>query len=136
MNTGEKVAWLELVVSLSAIVVVTALFPWLGNRATAAFGLLGLVGLAALLVRQRGNEVVLDERDREIIQRSTGLGVHSAWMLLMVAVVSLVIWSSYHDREAVPVAWLTWLVWVQFSICYAVKGVVGVLSYRGDRHAS
>ena len=42
MNALEKVAWTELLVSVTTLVVVTALYPWFGDGATGAFGLLGV----------------------------------------------------------------------------------------------
>ena len=73
MSALEKAAWLELVVSVGAVALATALFPWLGQRATGSFGLLGLLGLSYLFVRPRRNRVVVDERDREIERRATEL---------------------------------------------------------------
>lgn len=136
MNAGEKVAWVELIISLSAVVAVTALYPWFGNKATSAFGVLGFLAFTVLLMRRRGQKVVMDERDREISERSTRMGVNSAWMMMFISLAVLVIWSSNHNGGVVPVVWLTWLVWVQFAVCYAVKGLMGILSYRGGRHAA
>lgn len=136
MNAGEKIAWLELVTSLAAIAAVTALYPWLGNGATGAFGLLGLLGAAALFTNKRGAAVVLDERDSVIHQRGLRLGVFTGWMLGFMGMIAIVLWASSQREPAVPVAWLTWLVWVQFAVCYAVKGFVEVRSYRGAGHAS
>ncbi|MCA9266169.1 MAG: hypothetical protein KDA60_20055 [Planctomycetales bacterium] len=136
MSAGEKVSWLELVVSVSAMIVVTALYPWLGDGATGAFGLLGLLGFTTVLLRRRGDRIVVDERDREIGERGTKFGVLTAWMMLFLTLIGVVLWSASRHQASVSVTWLTWLLWVQFALCYAVKGMVGVLSYRGDRHAA
>ena len=66
MNAMEKVAWTELIVSVLTVVVVTCLYPWLGNQATSTFALLALSTLGAVFLRRRGAAVVVDERDREI----------------------------------------------------------------------
>ena len=50
MNAMQKVAWTELVVSISAVAVVCVLFPFIGSRATSAFALLGLVALGRSLL--------------------------------------------------------------------------------------
>jgi cytochrome bd-type quinol oxidase subunit 2 len=132
----EKVAWTEFLVSVAAIVVVSVLFPWLGSKAHAGFGLLGLLACSAWFVRRRGQTVVIDERDRAIERRATQLGVHAAWMALFVALIVLVLWSSYFNEKVVATRLLTWLIWIQFAICYGVKGLVAVLAYRRQRFAT
>ena len=72
MNAMEKVARTELVGLGRAVALATALIPWLGTASAAAFGLLGLLGLTIVFVRRRGNQVVVDERDREIDRRAGG----------------------------------------------------------------
>ncbi|TWU30161.1 DUF2178 domain-containing protein [Bythopirellula polymerisocia] len=136
MNAMEKVAWTELTVSLAALVVVACLYPWLGNGATGAFGLLGILGFSVIFLRRRGQTVIVDERDRDIAQRATMLGLHGAWMTLMMTLVILVLWNSYNDRDAVSISLLNWLIWIQFAICFAVKGLVAVTAYRRQQHAS
>jgi hypothetical protein len=136
MNAMEKVAWTELIVSVLAVVVVAALFPWLGNKAHAGFGLLGFLVVSLWFVKQRGQTVTIDERDRNIERRATALGIGTAWQATFLSLICLVLWSSYSNDKVVPTAILTWLVWIQFSICYGVKGLVGVLMYRKQNHAT
>ena len=123
MNAMEKVAWTELIVALGTVVVVTAIYPWLGSAATGAFGLLGLLVCSLWFVRRRGKEVIVD-------------GVEAAWMALFLALIAIVIWSSYFNEKMVATGLLTWLIWIQFAICYAVKGLVAVVIYRRQGRAA
>lgn len=136
MNAMQKVAWTELLVSLAAVVAATAFYPWLGQGAGGAFGLLGLIGFSALFLRRRGNETVVDERDRAVEQRAMKWGIVAAWELLFMTLIVVVMWSEFHGQKAVSTALLSWLVWVQFAVCYGVKGLVGVLSYRSQNRAA
>ncbi len=130
MNAMEKVAWAELSISVTALAAAVALVPWLGDGATGAFGLLGFVGLATLFLRKKGPGVIVDERDREIDRRATQLGIHVAWMATFMSLIGLVLWSAPQEPAVVSTSILMWLVWSQFAVCYLVKGLVGVISYR------
>jgi uncharacterized membrane protein len=136
MNALEKAAWLELVVSVAAVVLVAALFPWLHDGATAAFGLLGLMGLSYFFLHSRRDQVVVDERDREIDKRATRIGVGVAWMTLFTALIVATLWANYSGTHAVSTRFLNWLIWMQFVLCYGTKGLVGVLLYRRQQVAA
>jgi hypothetical protein len=136
MNAMEKVAWTELIVSVAAVVVAAALIPWLGNGATSAFGLLGLLVCSLWFLRKRGPGVIVDERDREIERQATKFGVEAAWTATFLALIALVFWSSTYNESVVATRALTWLIWSQFAICYGVKGLVGVMSYRRQRYVA
>ena len=136
MSALEKVAWTELIVSVGAVVVVVALIPALGSNAHAAFGLLGFLVCGLWFVRRRGQAVIIDERDREIEREATRHGVEYAWGALFVSLIALVFWSSMYNEGVVPTIVVTWLVWIQFAICYGVKGLVAVLMYRRQHRAA
>ncbi len=136
MNAMEKVAWTELVVSAVAVAVATLLSPWLGSAATSAFALLALIMLGAVFVRRRGDRTVIDERDRQIEKRATSIGVGTAWMTLFTALALATVWSSYSNAHAVSTEFLNWLIWVQFAICYGMKGLASVVMYRRQQHAA
>ena len=136
MNAMEKVAWLELFTSTSAVAAVTAMYPWLGNGALSAFGLLGLVGGGVFFLKKRGQAVIVDERDREIERRATRIGIETAWMGLFLALIVLVLWASYYDHDTIRKSILAWLVFAQFAVCYGVKGLVSILIYRRQHRAS
>jgi hypothetical protein len=136
MNAMEKVAWTELIVSAAAVLAAGALIPWLGDGASSAFGLLGLLVCSLWFLRKRGPGVVVDERDREIERQATKFGVEAAWMATFLALIVLVFWSSIYNESVVATRALTWLIWIQFAICYGAKGIVGVIGYRRQRHAA
>jgi hypothetical protein len=135
MNAMLKVAWTELIVSVAAVVLAASLIPWLGQGASGGFGLLGFLGFSVIFARQRGNRVVIDERDREIDRKATSLGVGAAWMILFTALIAVTMWSSYSRAPGVSIRFLNWLIWVQFAICYGVKGLAAVVMYRRQQLA-
>ena len=101
-----------------------------------AFGLLGLLVCGLWFIKGRGNSVVVDERDREIERRSTRRGIEVAWMMLFLALIAIVLWSSFANEGVVATWMLNWLVWLQFAVCYSVKGFVSVLAYRRQSRAT
>ncbi len=135
MTAMEKVAWLEFVVSVTAVAAVTAMYPWLGNGALGAFGVLGFVGCGAFFLRSRGQAVAVDERDRAIELRATRLGIETAWMGLFLTLIVLVLWATYRGHDSVRKGILTWAVFAQFAVCYGVKGLVSILAYRRQHRA-
>ena len=135
MNASEKVAWMEVVVTALSLAVVLILYPWLGYAATAGFGLLGFLGFGVVFMRQRGDEVVMDERDQQILQHATFQGFGIAWMGLFLSLIAVSMWHGYHE-QAVPVYILIWLIWLQFALCYGIKGLLTLRAYRGDRRAA
>jgi hypothetical protein len=136
MNAMQKVAWAELMISVAAVIAATLLIPWLGPRATGAFGLLGLLGFSILFLQRRGNRVVVDERDWAIERKATGIGVGTAWMTLFTTLIAATLWANYSHAGAVSTEFLNWLIWVQFAICYGTKGLLAVVMYRKQQHAA
>lgn len=135
MNAMEKVAWTELLVSLTAVVAVALLFPWLGDAAIGAFGLLGLMGFAILFIRRRGSRVVVDERDYQIQLKATAVGIYTSWMAMILTLIGAVVCSGYADAETVPTRLLNWLLWLQFAFCFGLRGLVSIALYR-RQHAA
>jgi hypothetical protein len=136
MSALEKVAWTEIVVSLAAIVLAAVLIPWLGPAATGAFALLGLLGFTAIFIRRRGTPVVVDERDREIERHATRMGIAVAWMMLFTVLIAASLSANYAQTYAVSTEFLNWLIWLQFAICYATKGLTAVAMYRSQQRAA
>ncbi len=136
MTPMEKVAWLELLVCGIAFAIVLALYPWLGNSATGAFGLFGFLACGAWFLRKRGTRVVIDERDREIERQATRRGIETAWMFLFLSLIAFSMWSNIKGDGNLDATVINWLIWLQFAICYGVKGSVAVWKYRKQRHAT
>jgi len=133
MNAMEKVGWTELVVSIAALLVVSALTPWLGSAATAGFALMALTAFSGFFLRRRGDQVVVDERDREIARKAKDFSIGTAWMTLIVVLITATMWSSYRGEHAVSTVLLNWLIWIQFAIVYGIHGLVSVVMYRSQR---
>ncbi len=136
MSAMEKVAWTELLVAVTTLVVVTALYPWLGNGATGAFGLLAFVVGGAWFLRRRGGAVVVDERDRAIERQTRNAGASAAWQFLFLALIAVGLGQMYLGADHVSLRVLNWLIWAQFAIFVGVKGLVGVISYRRQSRAA
>lgn len=137
MNAMQKVAWTNLLISVAAVVTAILLYPWLGNGATGAFGLLGFTALGILFSKGRGQgQTVVDERDREIDQKAIKWGIFAAWQALLLTLIAVTVWSGLHEQKTVSVMLLSWAIWIDAAICFAVKGLVGILSYRSPTRAT
>jgi len=136
MNAMEKVAWTNLVVCSAALAGATLLVPWLGPKATGMFGILALIPVSLVFLRKKGSHVLIDERDREIDRRSTSIGVGTAWMMLFTALIAATMWSTYLQTHVVSTVFLSWLIWIQFALCYGVKGLASVVMYRRQQRAA
>jgi hypothetical protein len=136
MNAMEKIAWTELVVAVFAVAVVSALVPWLGSAATSGFALMALIAFSGLFLRRRGGQVVVDERDREIERKAKYAGVGTAWMMLVSVLIAATMWSSYTGVHAVSAALLNWLIWIQFAVVFGAHGLVSIVMYRRQAHAT
>jgi len=136
MNAMEKVAWTELVVSVVAVAVVTALIPWLGSAATSGFALMALIVFSGLFLRRRGEQIVIDERDNEIQRKAKYVSVGTAWMTLVTVLIAATMWSSYTRVHAVSTALLNWLIWIQFAVVFGAHGLASVVMYRRHAHAA
>ena len=135
MNAVTKVAWVELIVSVLAVSLVLAMYPWLGQAALSGFALLGLLGLTPLLLRKRGDHVVKDERDVEIEKLSSWFGFGTAWTVTLLALTAITLWHS-HRQIDVPTSLLSIVIWSQFALCYAIKGATALIQYRGVSRAA
>lgn len=136
MNAMEKAAWAELLISLAAVAAAAALYPLMGTAATGCFGLLGLLGGTVWFARRRGRAVVVDERDQEIQRKATTFGILTAWIVTFMTLMLIIVRADHVDSATVPVTPLIWLLWTQFALCYAVKGLVALTIYRKQKRAA
>ena len=135
MNALHKVAWTELIVSVSALSAMAVLYPWIGNRAIGALWLLFLLWIAVFFRLERKNEITSDERDREIELRSSLYGYSSAWGFLTICLLSIAMWHTWSGKE-IPAEYCIGLVVIQFAIFFGTKGAYSVLRYRGGQSAT
>ena len=135
MNAVEKSAWTELVVVVVALVATAIALPYLGHRASDWFALLIFLPLGMLFFRKRGDQVIVDERDREIQEKATNFGVKAAWMGTFLVLIAVSMTHGY-AKEAVPTRYLDTIIWLQLAGCYGVRALFTIFSYRGQRCAA
>ncbi len=92
----EGLYWIILLAVTAALYGVLAIF--IGPAAACgAFGLFGLFGLSPLLYRKRGQNVVMDERDRQIELRAAQAGFGACWGVFTLA--NMGVWSVVFGLE-------------------------------------
>jgi hypothetical protein len=136
MNAMEKVAWTHFTVSAFAVAAATVFIPWLGPKAAGMFGILAIIPFSLLFLRKKGNQVIVDERDREIERRATSIGIGTAWMMLLGTLITATMWSSYTQTHVVSTVFLNWLIWIQCAVCYGMKGLAAIVMYQRQQHAA
>lgn len=135
MSGMEKLAWTEIAISSLASLLALAMIPWLGNGALGAFGLLGFLPCGMWFLRKRGTSVTTDERDHQNEQRAIFLGILAAWQLTFLTLMVLVLRAASLG-SSIPVLWLNWLIWLQFAVCYFVKGCAFLAINRRQNRAT
>ena len=135
MNAVEKSAWTELVVVVAAVVATVTALPYLGHLSANWFALLAFLPLGMFFFRKLGDQVIVDERDREIQQKATNIGVQAAWMGTFMALIAVSMAHGY-AKEAVPTPYLNWIIWLQFAGCYGVRALFTIFLYRGQHSAA
>ena len=135
MNALHKVAWIKLIVSLAAVLLAIVLYPWIGDRAAGAFGILGLLGICPLLLIDRKNKVISDERDRQIDCGSSSFGGAIAWTILYLSVLAVALWHSWSDQD-IPARYALALVYINFPIYIGVQGAYSLVCYRSKQSAA
>lgn len=135
MNALHKVAWLKLIVSLVAVSAAIVLYPWIGDRAAGAFGILGLLGLCPFFMIERKNKIISDERDREIDFRSNSMSGVIAWLMLYLSLLAVALWHSWSGQD-IPTRYALALVYINFPIYIGVQGAYSLMCYRGGRSAA
>lgn len=131
MNASQKEAWFNLVVVLSALVMVTALVPFLGKGAMGGFGLLGFLGLSPVFFRKRHGAVVLDERDTQIRQRSLICAHLVFWLMFVLAAMTAP--AVYGWNGSVPVALVMASVFCGLIVLQVVSSLATLIQYGRSR---
>jgi uncharacterized membrane protein len=128
MNASQKFAWYTLAVVALTVVSVLLLIPLLGPGAQGAFGLLGLLGFTPLFFRRRGDEVVQDERDVQIRQRSLTIAYSVFWVLFVLG--SMTAPAVYGWSGSVPVSMVLGAVWCGLIVVQGVMALAILIQYR------
>jgi len=130
MSALQKFAWFNLAVIALTLVAVLALLPLLGQGALGGFGFLGLIGCGPLFFRKRPGQVVTDERDSLIQQRSWIVAYALFWVVFVLAAV-LFSPLVYGQDGAVPVWVIQISVFCGFMLVYALASVAILVQYAG-----
>jgi hypothetical protein len=136
LSAMEKAAWTEFLVSLFTIVIVSIAYPWVGDRATAGFGFMAFVTCGMWFLRGKRKQTHVDERDQDIDRNSRLASVSITWILLVLTLIATVLWNGHLENRTISLSLLNWLVWIQFAIFFLVHGMISIISYRKQRHAS
>ena len=114
MSPMQKQAWFNLtVIGVTAILVAT-LAPLIGSRSQAGFAVLALLAFGILFLRRRAGQVIADERDKMIQQKSAMIAYSVFWIVFVLATVTASLW--YQDRGCVPLVFVSSSVWCGFML--------------------
>ena len=130
MSALQKFAWFNLIVIGFTVAAIVSLAPFLGKGALGGFGLLGLIGFGPFFFRKRKGQVLADERDVLIQQRSWIVAYSLFWVVFVVVAVFLSA-AVYGGDGAVPVAVVQMSVAAAFMIVYGLASVAILLQYVG-----
>lgn len=126
MTALQKQSWFNLAVVAATLVLVLSLYPRMGAKAMAGFGLFGLVGLGVLFQWRRRGRVVTDERDVAINRLANVWAYAVLWVTFVTS--ALVAPTIYGD--AVPTPMVQNSVWWAFMLLITVQSVVTLIIYR------
>jgi hypothetical protein len=128
MNASQKFAWFTLSVIALVVLTVLVLFPIIGRGALGGCGFLGLLGLSPFCFRRHGDEVVQDERDTVIWQRSLVIAYSAFWVIFVLA--SMMAAFVYGWEGNVPVPMVLAGVWIGFILVQGAMSLAILLQYR------
>lgn len=121
MVAQQRHALFRVLVTSAALILFLGLIPRVGVwRAQSAFGVLGFLGAAPLVIGKSRARLLFDERDRQIHLKAIQIGTGIFWVLFAAGM-----WAAYwhfHNDRVVPVtgiALLAWLTWTAFELCNA-----------------
>lgn len=134
MCQPQKHAFFNLAIVVVSFLTVLLLYPWLGPGALGGVGLLGFLGFGPLFYRRRPGQVVLDERDGQIQQRSLIIAYSVFWLAFVAAGTLAPVYYGY--AGSVPTMVVASAVWAGFMLFIAVQSIASLFQYgRGDLDA-
>jgi hypothetical protein len=131
MSAPQKHAWFNLVVIAATLAIVLLLYPVLGKGALGGLGFLGLLGLGGFFYRKKRGQVLTDERDNLIHQRSTIAAYSVFWLAFVAAGVLTPLYYGYDG--AVPAILVANAVWAGVMLLIVTQSVATLVQYsRGS----
>jgi hypothetical protein len=127
MSRLQKAAFFNLIIVVLALATVFGLYPFLGRASAGGFGLLGFLGFGPLFFWKHGGEVVVDERDQIIAQRSTVIAYSIFWVAFVAS--SMIILSVYGADGTVPVSVIVSAVWLGLMLVVAIHAIATLAQY-------
>jgi hypothetical protein len=131
MSAMQKFAWFNLAVIGLTVVAVLSFLPFLGKGALGGFGFLGLLGLGHLFFRKKPGQVVTDERDQLIQQRSSILAYALFWVVFVLAA-ALLSPLVYGPDGAVPVWIVQTSVFCGLMLVFALQSIAILVQYTRE----
>lgn len=134
MCPPQKHACFNLIIVVLTLLAVMLLYPFLGQGALGGFGILGFLGLGPFFFRKKPGQVVMDERDQLIQQRSLVLAYTVFWLAFIAAGVLAPLY--YGAAGGVPTVVVSCAVWVGLMLFLAVQSLATLVQYgRGGLDA-
>ena len=131
MSPPQKHAWFNLAVITVTLTAVLVLYPFLGKGALGGLGFLGLLGLGGFFYRKKRGEILTDERDNLIHQRSTVVAYSVFWLAFVAAGVLTPLYYGYDG--AVPAMLVANAVWAGLMLLIGTQSITTLIQYgRGS----
>ncbi len=122
MSVIEKRAWLALIVCVTAVVAVLAVYGFTQSlgRAMGGMGVLGFTGVTPFIGSRgkRRGEIIVDERDRAILQSAGRIAFGTVWVALVGGVMGVFFVAG--DAGAVRVSTIMWALWIAYLLIWIV----------------
>jgi hypothetical protein len=131
MSAMQKFAWFNLAVIALTLGTVLLLLPFLGKGALGGSGFIGFLGFGPLFFRKKPGQVLIDERDVLIQQRSWVLAYSFFWVVFVLAAVVLSA-VVYGQEGAVPVVVVQISVLPGFMLVYTLASIAILVQYAWE----
>jgi hypothetical protein len=129
MGQPQKLAWFHLIVVAVTFAAVCTLYPFLGRAAVVGFLLSGFLDLGwRLFYRSHRGQVVVDERDKTIILRSTIFAYSTFFMVF--AASPLLALAIYGFDGAVPIPVVMNALWSTALVVLGLQAIATLVQYR------
>ena len=133
MSQYEKQAWFNLAVVMLAATVFLVCVPLVGlPQALGTLTLVAVAGLRPYFLNEKARqEVVPDERDREIQTRAATVTYNALLAVLMVGAMGL--WIAYKPQGVMPTAFLPLFPALGYMVVLFVQSASTLAQYRRGR---